>query len=227
MADQISLENYDQPLDYNLNKLRTSLSDLSPVIAVQHRLSERFTLLFREQFADIPFDTTQPRNKSNWTHHTYFAIRTTAKALALDCTFETMGRLDAVIETFSEYPGVILLAEWESDAFSVFGSGNELEKLWSGVNEHDHADAFLFTYCPLDSLYDFTKQVVEFWQGRESARQKQPSLFLTVVALGRIGRHEHFPFMRTIEISPTTVALWYDISFVDEEGYRNAIAITV
>lgn len=221
MSDEITFENYDKPVDYNLKRLEGYLSGISTVVGVQHRLSERFVQLFRENFFDLPFSSSTPINTSNWTHHTYFAIRTTAKALFLDCTFETMGRLDAVIETTSEYPGVILLAEWESKAFSVFGANNELDKLWTGVNQYEHADAFLFTYCSLDNLFDFTKKVVEFWQSKNSTRQNPRSLFLTIVVTRRIGRIDEFIFMRSIEIRPTVVLLWYDLAFVTLEEYKN------
>jgi hypothetical protein len=125
-----------------------------------------------------------------------------------------------VIETVSEYPGVILLAEWESNAFSVFGANNELNKLWTAANQYEHADTFLFTYCPLDKLFDFTRKVVEFWHSNHSIRKNPPSLFLTVVVTRRNGRIDEFIFMRSIEISPIAVFLWYDIAFVALEDYK-------
>lgn len=96
-----------------------------------------------------------------------------------------------------------MFAEWESNAFSVFGANNELDKLWMAANQYEHAHAFLFTYCPLDNLFDFIRKVVEFWQSQTSIRQNPPSLFLTVVVVRRTRRNDEFIFMRSIEISPT------------------------
>lgn len=227
MNDEITFENYDKPVEYNLKKLEQSLIGISSVSGIQHRLSETFTLLFRDIFADFPltsFSGGVP-NRSNWTHHTYYTIRTTAKSMFLSCTFETMGRLDAVIETYSEYPGIILVAEWETNAFSVFGSGKELEKLWASAEGHKHADAFLFTYCPFNKLSDFTRQVVVFWQSKLSARERHPSLFLNTVVTRRNMRDDEFIFLRTMEISSENVGLWHDVGFVELEDYRSCIEI--
>lgn len=223
MSEQITFENYDKPIDYNLVKLQNRLAGISSVIGIQHRLSERFTLLFRDNFFDLPFSSAPALSIGNWTLHTAYAIRATAKALFLSCTFETMGRLDAVIGTGSEYPGIILVAEWESNAFSVFGVNNELDKLWNGANQHKHADAFLFTYCPIDKFFDFIKQVVEVWQGKELIRSTFPSLFLTVVVFRKISRNHEFIFMRTVEVCSATVKLWFDLGFVNLDEYRNYI----
>lgn len=219
MNSEINLDNYDKPLDFNINRLAASLQGLSPVISIRHRLSERFTLGFRENFSELPLSTTRPRNRSNWTQHTSFAIMAAAKSLFLCCTFEVMGRLDAVIETTSENPDVILLAEWESNPHSVFGVNNELEKLWVGTNQHKVADAFLFTYCAHDNLMDFVKKVVEFWQGNKTTRAIGPTLFLTAVVYQRTQATEKFIFLRTLEIDSEKVSLWHDISFVDLSDY--------
>jgi hypothetical protein len=94
MTTEIIFKNYDKPLAHNLERLKELLRGKSGVVGVQHRLSDAFTLLFRENFLDLPLPSsinTAP-NRSNWTHHTYYAIRTTARVLGLSCTFETMGR---------------------------------------------------------------------------------------------------------------------------------------
>lgn len=225
MSTEIVFKNYDQPLDANLEQLAQLLSGKSSVISVQHRLSETFTRLFRVNFFDLPIISTlntQP-NRSNWTQHTYYAIRTTAKALYLSCIFETMGRLDAVIETVSDYPGVILVAEWESDAFTVFGQGRELEKLWLAVENHKHADAFLFTYCPLNSLSEFITRTADFWQSQTNLRETFPKLFLTVIATRRVIRDEQFIFMRTLEIDAEVVGLWHDWGFAELEDCKSCL----
>jgi hypothetical protein len=133
MSDQaIIKKDYDKPLDRNVERLRLCLAGVSSVSGIQHRISELFVSLFLENFVDIPPRLEESLNWSNWTHHTYFAVRTTAKILGLVCTFETMGRLDAVVRSLDEYPGVILVAEWETVSSSIFGEHRELEKLWQG-----------------------------------------------------------------------------------------------
>ena len=225
MSTEIVFKNYDKPLVANLEKLTQLLSGKSRVVGVQHRLSETFTRLFRDNYLDLPLISTlnTAPSRSNWTQHTYYAIRTTAKALYLSCTFETMGRLDAVIETVFDYPGVILVAEWESNAFTVFGPGAELEKLWFAVEKHKHADAFLFTYCPLNRLLEFISGVVDFWQSKTSLRETFPKLFLTVIATRKVIRDDQFIFMRTLEIDSEIVGLWHDLGLAELEDYKTYV----
>jgi hypothetical protein len=178
-----------------------------------------FVLRFLECFADVPLSQQENLSKSNWTQHVYYAIRSAAKAMALGCTFETMGRLDAVIDTLGDYPGVILVAEWESDSGSVFGANNELDKLWKAANQHCDADSLLFTYADIEQLQDFTKQAVAFWQSQSSGRESRPSLFLITIVTQREKRSQKFLFIRTMEIAPSVVRLWYDLPFVDTTEY--------
>ena len=224
MSDQALIKDYDKPLDRNVEGLRLCLAGVSSVSGIQHRISELFVSLFLENFVDIPPSLEESLNWSNWTHHTYFAVRTTAKILGLVCTFETMGRLDAVVRSLDEYPGVILVAEWETVSSSIFGEHRELEKLWAGVQAHEHADAFIFTYCPVDSLYDFTKKVVQYWQNQESERPNPPSLFVTTVVHRKVKRSNEFVFIRTLEIRKSTVLLWHDLGFVSGDDYLKCIA---
>lgn len=225
MSTEIIFKNYDQPLIANLEQLKQLLNGKSAVAGVHHRLSEAFTRLFRENFQDIPLTPSLKTSlsKSNWTHHIYYAIRTTAKAMYLSCTFETMGRLDAVIETTFDYPGVILVAEWESNAFSVFGPGNELEKLWLAVDNQIYADAFLFTYCPISRLSEFFVRTVEFWQSKATLREIFPRLFLTVIATRKKMGNDEFVFMRTLEIDSDIVGLWHDLGFVELDDYKSCL----
>jgi hypothetical protein len=222
MSTEIIFRNYDKPLVANLEQLDQLLRGKSRVVGVEHRLSETFTRLFRDNFLDVPLvsDLNASPNRSNWTHHTYYAIRTTAKAMYLSCTFETMGRLDAVVETLFDYPGVILVAEWESNAFTVFGPGKELEKLWFAVNTHKHADAFLFTYCPINKLSEFITRTVEFWQSMASSRETFPRLFLTVIVTRRRIQDDQFIFMRTLEIDSDIVGLWHDLGLAELDEYK-------
>lgn len=223
MNDQVIIENYDKPLQRNLERLQHCLESITSVVGVQHRLSETFVSLFLSNYFDLPPTVNEALNISNWTHHTYFAIRSTAKLLGLLCTFETMGRLDAVIDTGDGYPGIILVAEWETNAQSIFGEHRELEKLWTAANREPYADAFLFTYCPVESLYEVTRRIVEFWQGRESSRETPPSLFLIVVATRHEKRTTTFLFVRTVEIQKSVVYLWHDLGFVQAREYLECI----
>ncbi len=223
-TEQIIIEEYDKPIPGNLERLRECLTGLSQVSGVQHRTSEEFVSLFLHNFCDFPLAINESLNKSNWTHHVYFAIRSTAKTLYLCCTFETMGRLDAVIETVDKYPGVVLVAEWENEARSIFGEHKELEKLWAGTNQHQRADAFLLTYCPAEDLLDFTRKVVEYWRTQSTSRKTYPSLFLVVVVYKREKRNHKFMFIRTQEITQSSLFLWHDLGLVTSEEYLECIS---
>jgi hypothetical protein len=223
MSDKNIIKEYDRPLPKNIEGLQKSLEGVCKVIGIQHRLSESFVLHFLCHFVDAPLTSNDNLSKSNWTHHVYFAIRSAAKALYLGCTFETMGRLDAVIDTLDDYPGTILVAEWESDSSSVFGKDNELDKLWNGAHQHQNADSFLLTYCNIEKLQDFTKQVVEYWQNKKSGRENTPSLFLIIVTYKQEKRVQKFLFVRSLEITSSTVCLWHDLAFVTEEEYLESI----
>ncbi len=222
--EQILIKEYDKPIPSNLEILREHLAGLSEVVGVQHRASEEFVLLFLHNFCDFPLAINASLNKSNWTHHVYFAIRSTAKTLYLCCTFETMGRLDAVIQTVDKYPGVVLVAEWENESESVFGEHKELEKLWEGANQHQHADAFLLTYCPAEDLLDFTKRVVDYWHNQSTSQETCPSLFLVVVVYKREKRSHKFMFIRTQEITQSSLFLWHDLGLVTSEEYLECIS---
>lgn len=223
-SEQIFVKEYDKPLPSNIERLKNHLTGLSQVIGVQHRISETFVSLFLHNFGDFPLTTSENLSKSNWTHHVYFTIRSTAKNLYLGCTFETMGRLDAVIESLDEYPGVILVAEWENESSSIFGAHNELEKLWEATNQHQNADAFLLTYCCVETLFDFTKKVVEYWQSQSTNRESFPSLFLVIIVYKRERRNHRFIFIRTQEITKFTLLLWHDLGLAPLNEYFEAIS---
>jgi hypothetical protein len=223
MSDKRIIKEYDKPLPQNIEGLQKALNGVSKVVGVQHRLSESFVLHFLGHFADTPLSPDDNLSKSNWTHHVYFAIRSAAKALYLGCTFETMGRLDAVIDTLDDYPGIILVAEWESDSSSIFGKDNELDKLWNGTHRNQNADGFLLTYCNIEKLHEFTKQVVEYWQDKKSERENPPSLFLIVIAYKQEKRAQKFLLIRSLEITSSTIFLWHDLTFVTDDEYLEAI----
>lgn len=134
-----------------------------------------------------------------------------------------MGRLDAIIQTADEYPGVIMVAEWETNALSIFGEHRELDKLWAAANAKPYADAFLFTYCPCESFFDVIRRVVEYWQGKESLRETPPSLYMTIVAHRRVKRTNEFLFVRTMEIRKSVVQLWHDLGFISAPDYLECI----
>ena len=191
-----------------------NLKEVTLVKQAEYRLAEVFTLAFRENFMNRPYHLWQKAaSRSNWTYHTAFAIREAAQTLGLSCTFETMGKLDALIETAEKKPKTVLLAEWESDYQSVFGKGKELDKLWRGLSRKRYASALLFTYCPLDKYYSFIKDVVVYWQKRAARSKYPPSLFLPVVVYEVQGSDLVFQFIRTIEILPKEIVLWGDLYF--------------
>jgi hypothetical protein len=217
------ITNYDKPLQCNIQRLEHCLDGVTLVEGVQHRLSETFISLFLYNYFDLPTTVNEALSISNWTHHTYFAIRSTAKLLGLVCTFETMGRLDAVIDTGDGYPGIVLVAEWETNGLSIFGEHRELEKLWSAANGQPYADGFIFVYCPVEKLYEVTRRIVEFWQDKESSRETPPSLFVGIVATRYEKRNTQFLFVRTMEVQKSVVKVWHDLSFVDAVDYLECV----
>jgi hypothetical protein len=217
------IKEFDRPIPTNIEKLKHHLRGVTQVIGVQHRVPDLFIDLFLYNFIDFPLANSDILNKSNWTHHVYYCIRSTAKTLSLGCTFETMGRMDAVIDLGGDL-GAALVAEWESDADSVFGTHKELEKLWTGANQYQYANGFLLTYCPIESLMSFTKKVVQFWQSQSTNRETPPSLYLVVVVTKQEKRSEKFLFIRTIEITCSAVALWYDFGLCDTKEYLEYIS---
>ncbi|GAP16643.1 hypothetical protein [Levilinea saccharolytica] len=223
MPDDVTLKEYDRPLPVNVEKVQEALKDKCKVVGVRHRLSENFVLLFLHYFAETPLNSNESINRSNWTHHVYFSIRSAAKTLYLGCTFETMGRLDAVIDSLSVFPGVILVAEWESDPSSIFDKDKELEKLWNGVQQNPESDGFLLTYCSVDKLNDFIRTVTQYWQSQINTRENPPSLFLVVIAYEQEKRSQRFIFVRSMEISLSTLFLWHDFSFVDTNEYLRSL----
>lgn len=186
--------------------LTHQLEGVSKVRSVHHRLEERFVLLFREKWLDIRFGDG-PRSMSNWTYHTALAIADAAKELGLNCTFETRGRLDAVIDTFSDELGVLFYAEWESRHRTVFGEGKELDKLWDGASSDPISHGFLFTYCPIEDYYSFTKDVVINWQQKKPISNRFPSLFLTTVVTKGLSKNNFPKFYGVLERNLSTLFL--------------------
>jgi hypothetical protein len=159
-------------VNQHLAAFQSGLRSTTRVKAATHSLSELLTLLFREQlWANLPAGQLKGdcyiASRSDLTYHIALAIQVAAGLLRLTTRFEAMGRLDAVIETLHKEPRVVLLAEWEWDYQSVFGPGQELDKLWSGLQSFRGADALLFTYCLETEYFDFAKRVVQFWQDKK------------------------------------------------------------
>jgi len=81
--EQTFIKEFDQPIPANIEKLQRHLRNVSQVIGIQHRTSETFVNLFLYNFTDFPLTASETLNKSNWTHHVYYCIRSTAKTLYL------------------------------------------------------------------------------------------------------------------------------------------------
>lgn len=199
----------------SLNELQAKLKGTSLVRPASHSLSELFTLVFRERFvASGPAGRLEGgeyvASRANWTYYTALSVHSAAQTLNLNCRFEVMGRLDAVIETREAEPQVMLVAEWEFDHRDVFGKGKELPKLRRRANELRGADALLFTYCPLNEYPDWARAVVEYWQGKRS-RRSHASLFAPVMVYEKQGSLETLMCFRTIQVLPSEVVLWDDI----------------
>lgn len=200
-----------------LSQLKENLKGITPVEAVTHTAAEVFVLIFCEAFAsNAPEYQLENEmlgaSRSNWTYHVAFAIKRTALIMRLNCRFEAMGRLDAVIETVEKKPTIVLLAEWEWDYQDIFDKGKELEKLWEGTRNLRYGNALLFTYCPFNEHDDFVKAIVEYWQRRAIKKRDPPLLFLLIVIYKGDSLRE-FQFIRTIEIHPKEVKLWDDVYF--------------
>ncbi|MCB8975783.1 MAG: hypothetical protein H6654_19645 [Ardenticatenaceae bacterium] len=174
-------------------------------------ISAMFTLIFMQFFSfRMPTSMSKVLSQSNWTYHTAFSIGRAAETLGLDCTYETMGRLDAVIQIPGEEPRTILFAEWEARYKSVFGEGQELEKLWSGSTQNKGANALLITYCPFDEYGAFVREVTEFWQTRDKLRKHRPVLFLVTILYEKENRMDVFQTISGIEIHKDGVKIWGD-----------------
>lgn len=208
MTTQSKIAILGLPTDEALDELQKNLSGLSPVSPVQHRLTERFVLILREHFLDMPLSLMEVANKSNWTYHTAFKIGETARLLGLKYIFETAGKLDALIETPEERPQPVLFAEWESDYRSVFGASKELDKLWKGTSKKRDTDALLLTYCPVTKYDGFIRDVVQFWQARAIKAKFAPTLYLIVALTKLDGRVEQLTQICTLEILSSEVRLW-------------------
>jgi hypothetical protein len=201
------------PSNEALKAVESSLKGVTSVVPGYHGWAELFALVFRENFMRMPYRLSLGASTSNWTYHTAFEIRETAEILGLDCVFETMGKHDAVIQTFDANPRVTLVAEWESNYQTVFGDGQEIDKLWRDTSRRQDAHAMLFTYCPSDKYSSFLKRVVQDWQGRLANAKRSPSLFLLVVLYQSDSSSRWYDICRATEVLRDQVKLWYDLGF--------------
>ncbi len=192
-----------------INELEKALTSTTQIKIQPFCLSSTFTLFFMELFwLRPPVFSGTALNQSNWTYHTAFSIKKAAETLGLDCIFETMGRLDAVIQLPSDPPQTILFTEWESRYKSVFGKGKELEKLWQGASQNQGTNALLITYCPLEEYGSFLRDVAEYWQNIDKRRKKRPVLFLVTI-LYQVNKNLHaFHTISGTEIHKEGVKIW-------------------
>lgn len=171
--------------EQNIEKLKSALRPLARVTDVRHD-NDAFCLTFARIFAsETPnYDLGNGligATRSNWTYHTASAIGQTAKAFGYTCKFECSGKRDAVIETRDEEPEVLLFAEWEWDYLDIFGKGKELEKLRNSCRGIGTADAFLLVYCPVDSLAEYSTQILTYWQKAFSRNNTPPVLYVNTI----------------------------------------------
>lgn len=194
--------------------LSQALSDVTAVKVRHFFTSDIFALRFMENFlSDTPgaLSQNQAASQSNWTYNTAISVKNTASQLGLNCIFEAMGRLDAVISTYDDEPEILLFAEWEAKHKTVFGQGKELDKLWQNASQHEKADAFLFTYCPEIQYTTFLKSVAADWQGKESQSNRRPILYLITWVYERVSNIDRLQYMSTIEIHQGGVKVWGDL----------------
>ena len=192
-----------------INDLEASLATVTETKVMPFNLSSIFTLFFMQFFwYKWPILSNTILNQSNWTYHTAFSIKRATEALGLDCVYETMGRLDAVIQLPGEPPQTILYAEWEARYQSVFGEGKELDKLWQGASQNQGANALLITYCPLEEYGPFLRDITEYWQNKDKRRKKRPVLFVVTI-LYQVNKNLHaFHTISGTEIHKEGVKIW-------------------
>lgn len=192
------------------------MKGITAIKASDYNLSEVFTLIFREQFVkELPLDFSNEKvgvRRSNFTLHTAFSFRATAKLLDLNWRFETLNRIDGFIETLEEKPRPILLAEWEWNHEDIFGTGKELEKLKKGVEGLTDADGLLLTYCPTEKYLVLLEEVVKYWQ-HEVNKKNFPLLYFITLGYKVLPTILEFQYLRTVQISAKEVILWDDIPF--------------
>ena len=194
-----------------ISTLTQALSDTTSIKVKPFFTSEIFSLLFMYNFfSDAPgtISQNQSATQSNWTYHTAISVKKTANLMGLNCVFEAMGRLDAVICTYDDEPETLLFAEWEANYHSIFDQGKELDKLWQGAIQHNKADAFLFTYCPQNEYPTFLKSIVAYWQGKDKPCKRRPVLYLITWVYERINNIDKFQYMSAIEIHQDGVKIW-------------------
>lgn len=204
MSETISTEKIIADIDNALSPItKTKLQSFS--------LSATFTQFFMQFFwYRSPVLSNVIVTQSNWTYHTAFSIKRAAENLGLDCIFETMGRLDAVIQIPDETPEIILFAEWESRYKSVFGKGKELEKLWQGAAQNKGANALLITYCPIEEYGTFLREVTEYWQNKDKRKKHRPVLFLVTILYKNVQGMNEFQMISGVEIHKEGVKIWGD-----------------
>lgn len=195
-------------------KVEENMKDVTLATPVIHTSAEVFNQIFYHILWSEPpgrqsEEEVQGASRSNWTYHIAFAFKRAAQIMGLNCRFETRGRLDAVIETIEEKPRVVLLAEWEWDQESILGKGKEIEKLWKGTRNLQHANALLFTYCPESEIGDFVKRVIVYWQEQAARRKKgHPILYLNIAVYNRDSSVEVVESCEMIEVHAEGVKVW-------------------
>jgi hypothetical protein len=194
------------------------LSDLIEVRVLEIPLPVAFSVAFVQLFmGDQPNYALRGgqygASRSNWTYHTALAISQASKLMDLTCKFETLGKRDAVIETKTEPPEVVLIAEWEWTSEDIFGSGKELEKLHISCRQNSGAAAFLLTYSTDSKYPDLLRRVTEYWIKAPRRKRKPPMLYMHTIIYRENGPLREFEQLRTADIDVECVQLWEDQEF--------------
>jgi len=176
-----------------------------------------FMLMFRELFFNNDSDNNTSNESgaitaSNWTYIIAYSFLTAAKVMNLKCIFEAEGKRDAVIKTNDDKPESVLFCEWEWNYKSVFGKGNELEKLHMSTKKSKMAIAFLFTYVPEQEYNDYINKVNEYWRKKYAKGTFHPLTLMTVLFNPSHGIRE-FSYLRTCTIFNDVVQFWEDKEF--------------
>ncbi len=201
----------------NYSKIEKELGLVYKISARQHCLEDIFVLIFRDYFATkFPAyrisESLVGATRSNSTIHTAYCIRSTSELLGLNCKFESLGRLDGVIETIDDKPETLLFCEWEWDVKDVFGEGKEIEKIYNSLIKSKEGKGLLISYCNEKDYASTIKKVAEYWQ-KITKNEDEMCLYLLLINYKLNDSSMIFDCVSTAKIYSNTIELWEDLLF--------------